>query len=200
MMEPERCLLEEELRHFPPNPIGPPLTVVDVVHKLKLADGRISLKTQGDAKAFLRLQTFCFREYGEVSLQAFNRLREKLATRKKCGIGSLNCMTFVDFVTAVLESCQQQATQPDGPDLVLSRFWWQGKLFEMEPIPSKLLRLMWGKEEIELEDDTLNAAVWGHEPSDNAVKSAIKKVNAVLTQAGYRRTLGIRTGWLYWSP
>jgi hypothetical protein len=87
----------------------------------------------------------------------------------------------------------------DGPDPDLPRFWWLGTPRDLAPIPARLLRAMWGRESVEVEDDLL-AEVWGHDqaPSNNALKKAKGAVNKVLADSGCPRSLGIRGGRLLW--
>jgi hypothetical protein len=88
--------------------------------------------------------------------------------------------------------------RPDGPDQELPLFWWQRTSYHLPPTPARMLRLMWGRDSVEVEDDLL-WNVWGYDYTDNALKNAYRAVNKVLASSGYPRFLGVKDGRLCWS-
>jgi hypothetical protein len=87
--------------------------------------------------------------------------------------------------------------QRDGPDPDQLLFRWNGQSTTLQPIPWRLLRVMWSRDSVEVENEDL-ADVWGHVPSDDALAHAMKAVNRALVECGYSRTLGIKNGRLRW--
>ena len=71
-----------------------------------------------------------------------------------------------------------------------------GMDFEVEPTPWRLLAFMWGRDAAPVDD--LVGAVWGdEETSDNAIKSAIRRVNnEVRPRIGLPWLLGQKAGYV----
>jgi hypothetical protein len=77
---------------------------------------------------------------------------------------------------------------PDGPELP-GKFWLDGKLIELPPVPLKLLTYLSGKECVPIKD--VEKAVWGTAArTENRLKSALKVVNQALLDANVQHTYG----------
>jgi hypothetical protein len=84
---------------------------------------------------------------------------------------------------------------PDGPELP-DKFWWKGESRDLEPIPCRLLTVIWKQEKIKV--DNAIEQVWGHhaESKETALKSALNKINNCLSSARVPYSYSQKQGWI----
>jgi hypothetical protein len=78
---------------------------------------------------------------------------------------------------------------PDGPAPPNLLYWGgNGVPHELPPIPWRMLQFMWGKESAPIEQ--VEAHVWGHDATDDAIKSALYDLNRRLAEIDVPLTYG----------
>jgi hypothetical protein len=83
---------------------------------------------------------------------------------------------------------------PDGPEEP-DKFWWKGRKFDISPTPCRLLTALWRNENVKIED--ILEHVWEQDDvSDNAIKSALNAMNAVLLDASVPFHYGRKGGFI----
>jgi hypothetical protein len=88
---------------------------------------------------------------------------------------------------------------PDGP-MEPNLFYWNGRRVQLEPLPWRLLEHLWGYRYSRKPRQRLavGEAVWGHDPSDDSFKSAMKRINTPLAEESIPITACSKSGhvWL----
>jgi len=101
----------------------------------------------------------------------------------------------VDLLAHVIEKLGGDVHAGDGP-VPPNKFRLKGKEYELELIPWRVLSYMWPLREGKVEIQTLMDAVWSDSSSDEALKSAIRRVNKLLEQAVFPLKLRQKLGYL----
>ncbi|MGD0389587.1 MAG: hypothetical protein ABSC42_11585 [Tepidisphaeraceae bacterium] len=86
----------------------------------------------------------------------------------------------------------READGPEPPNV----FRWNARPVTLEPIPWKLLNLVWNMKEKKCIQDDIAIDIWGDdEASADAIKSALRRINAALLEVGCPLTISQKDGW-----
>lgn len=92
---------------------------------------------------------------------------------------------------------QETMVGPQDPELFVNGT----KRVKVQPIPFRILAHMWSRQSKPEPIESLTEHVWsgGDEPTDAAIKAALRKLNACLSKADYHRFLHQKSGSVYWD-
>jgi hypothetical protein len=132
---------------------------------------------------------------------SFSRLRTWVDETPLCDLKKLEILMTdeLDAINRLLttqlppskpKQAVAESVPPDGP-VPPNKLWFNGKSFELEKVPFALITYMWGKDKAVFSQ--LTNAVWPDDaPSDGAFHNAKARVNAVLVELGYPKSLSKR--------